>query len=227
MSIPEVRNPSRIRPLGKIPQGMPAGAGPFQKRDNYVGTIPFLARGGANAALTGRRALWYEFCFHQGVEPETGGVVAGERMDKSKRKILIIEDDPDVSRVLATLLAKLDAEVVTAPDGLAGVALALSERPQLILMDIQLPRMNGLDAIRTLRGYEELADVPVIVLTGFANPENIRQAVEVGADDFLVKANVVVGEGLERIRQALDARPTKRRPLLRSGSPFGRPSSAP
>lgn len=151
----------------------------------------------------------------------------GDPAEKSRRKILLIEDDADVSRMLTKLLVKLDTEVITAPDGLAGVALALSERPQLIIMDINLPRMNGLDAVRTLRGYDELAEIPVIILTAFANPENIRQAVEVGADDFLVKANVVTGEGLERIRMALDARPTKRRPLLRSGSPFGRPPTAP
>jgi CheY-like chemotaxis protein len=144
--------------------------------------------------------------------------------DKPKRKILIIEDDPDMARLLTTVLKPLDVEVFTAPDGLAGVAMATSERPHLIIMDINLPRMNGLDAIRTLRGFEELADVPVIVLTAFANPENIRDAVEVGADDFLVKANVVAGEGLERIRQALNARPTRRRPLLRSGNPFSRPT---
>jgi CheY-like chemotaxis protein len=144
--------------------------------------------------------------------------------DKPKRKILIIEDDPDMARLLATVLKPLEVEVFTAPDGLAGVAMATSERPHLIIMDINMPRMNGLDAIRTLRGFEELADVPVIVLTAYANPENIRDAVEVGADDFLVKANVVAGEGLERIRQALDSRPARRRPILRSGNPFSRPS---
>ncbi len=153
--------------------------------------------------------------------------MTGVPIDKPRRKILIIEDDPDMTRLLVAVLRPLDAELVTAPDGLAGVALATSEKPHLIIMDINLPRMNGLDAIRTLRSFEDLANVPVIVLTAFANPENIREAVEVGADDFLVKANVVAGEGLERIRQALESRPTRRRPLLRSASPFGRPPSAP
>ena len=153
--------------------------------------------------------------------------MAGVPTGASKRKILIIEDDPDIVRLLSAVLSPLDAELITAADGLVGVALATSEKPQLIIMDINLPRMNGLDAIRTLRGYEELANVPVIVLTAFPNPENIREAVEVGADDFLVKANVVAGEGLERIRQALESRPTRRRPLLRSTSPFGRPPSSP
>ena len=146
----------------------------------------------------------------------------GIPVNEPKRKILVIEDDPDVSRMLVTLLGRLEVEVVTAPDGLVGVALAASERPHLIVMDINMPRMNGLDAIRTIRGYTELANVPIIVLTAFANPENIREAVDAGADDFLIKANVLAGEGLERIRQALEARPTKRRSLLRSGSPFGR-----
>jgi len=148
--------------------------------------------------------------------------VPGSSLDNLKKRILVIEDDPDVSRVLVTLLGRLEVEVLTAPDGLVGVALAATERPHLIIMDLNLPRMNGLDAIRTLRGYPEMASVPIIVLTAFANPDNIREAVEVGADDFLVKANVLAGDGLERIRQALEARPTKRRALLRSESPFGR-----
>ena len=146
----------------------------------------------------------------------------GNPMDKPKRKILLIEDDPDVTRMLVTLLGRLEVEVVTAPDGLVGVALAASEKPHLIIMDINMPRMNGLDAIRTIRGYAELTDVPIIVLTAFANPENIRDAVDVGADDFLIKANVLSGEGMERIRQALETRPTRRRSLLRSESPYGR-----
>lgn len=153
--------------------------------------------------------------------------MAGVPLGSPKKKILVIEDDPDVSRMLATLLGKLDVEVVTAPDGLVGVALATTEKPHLIIMDINMPRMNGLDAILTIRGYEELMNVPVIVLTAYANPVNIREAVEVGADDFLVKANVLAGEGLDRIRQALEARPTRRRPLLRSASPYGKRPPAP
>jgi len=151
--------------------------------------------------------------------------VPGTPLDNPRKKVLVIEDDPDVARMLVTLLGRLDVEVLTAPDGLVGVALAASEKPHLILMDINMPRMNGLDAIRTIRGYTELANVPIIVLTAFANPENIREAVDVGADDFLIKANLLAGEGIDRVRQALETRPTKRRALLRSESPFGKRST--
>ncbi len=145
----------------------------------------------------------------------------GIPMDRPRKKILVIEDDPDISLLLVALLGRLDVEVLTAPDGRVGVAIATSEKPHLILMDINMPRMNGLEAIRTIRGYAELSNVPIIVLTAFANPENIREAVDVGADDFLVKANLLAGEGIDRIRQALETRPTRRRSLLRSESPFG------
>jgi CheY-like chemotaxis protein len=147
-------------------------------------------------------------------------------MRPGKRKILLIEDDPDVVRLLVLLLGALDAEVATAPDGAAGLAFAAANKPDLILMDLNLPRMDGFEAIRALRADQAFADLPVIVLTAHANPENIRRAVDVGADDFLVKANLLAGEGLDRVGRALEARPP-RRPLPRTASPFGRRPSPP
>ena len=149
-------------------------------------------------------------------------------MEKPKRKILLIEDDADVARLLRTLLGPLGAEVLTATDGLEGIDLAVSEHPDLMLVDLNLPRVSGLETIRVVKAVKELSRIPVIILTGHASPENIKQAVEVGAVDFLVKANFLAGSGLERVRSALDSSlpaRTDRKPD--TPKPFKGPSSKP
>jgi two-component system response regulator MtrA len=120
-----------------------------------------------------------------------------------KKKVLIIEDDLDVSDILTVLLEGLETQVFTAADGQAGVAATLKEKPDLILVDLHLPGMNGLDVIRTLRATPGLGSLPIIVITGNSTVEYIRETARLGATDFLVKANVLAGAGLQRIKKHL------------------------
>lgn len=121
-----------------------------------------------------------------------------------KKKVLIIEDDPDVSSILAVLLKGMKAEVLTAADGTVGVTAALKEKPDLVLVDLNLPGISGLDVIRSLRATSGMASVPIIVITGNSTVENIRETAKLGANDFLVKANVLAGAGIKRIRKYLE-----------------------
>jgi CheY-like chemotaxis protein len=134
----------------------------------------------------------------------------------ARKRILVIEDDEDVTRVLKALLSGLDADIVTAPDGVAAVAAACEEPPSLCLVDLHLPKINGLDVIRVLKSMPGLGEVPVIIITGNTTVDYIREAVNLGVSDFLVKANFLAGSCMERIRKFLDAAPmpgpaTKRR----------------
>jgi len=126
-----------------------------------------------------------------------------KRTRPGKKKVLIIEDDLDVSNILTVLLEGLDAQVFTAADGQAGVAATLKEKPDLILVDLHLPGMNGLEVIRTLRATPGLGSLPIIVITGNSTVEYIRETARLGATDFLVKANVLSGAGLQRIQKYL------------------------
>ncbi|HLY74444.1 MAG TPA: response regulator [Planctomycetota bacterium] len=120
-----------------------------------------------------------------------------------RKRVLIIEDDEDVAKILEVLVGGLNADVRIADDGMTGVELARAEKPDLVLVDIHLPGMNGLEVIRTLRATPELAGLPLIVITGNSTVEYVRETAKLGANDFLVKANVLAGDGLDRIQKYL------------------------
>ncbi len=124
------------------------------------------------------------------------------------RSILLIEDSQEVVQLLLALLKPLGAKITAAADGTAALRAARETPPDLILTDLQLPDMDGLQAVRAIKDdAPRLRQVPVVVLTGHANPENIREAVELGVVDFLVKPAFLSQGGLERIRRALEAAP--------------------
>lgn len=102
-------------------------------------------------------------------------------------KILIVEDDDNNIFVLQTRLKRLGHEVAVARDGEDGVAQARALAPDLILMDISLPAMDGWEATRTLKAASETAAIPIIMLSAHAMPGVRERALELGAEDFETK----------------------------------------
>src|SRR6476646_9580295 len=86
------------------------------------------------------------------------------------KRILVIEDTEDNRQIIRDLLTSFDYELIEAVDGAAGVAMAQSERPDLILMDIQLPVIDGYEATRRIRAIPVLAQVPIIAATSYTLP---------------------------------------------------------
>ncbi len=105
----------------------------------------------------------------------------------SERTILYVEDNEFNRKIVRQLLAKTSYRLVEAVDGEAGVATALAAPPDLILMDVQLPRLSGLDATRQLRADPRTAAVPIIVITSFALSGDDQKARQAGATDYLAK----------------------------------------
>jgi len=105
----------------------------------------------------------------------------------SQKTILYVEDNEFNRKIVRQLLAKTSYRLVEAMDGEAGVAAALAAPPDLILMDIQLPKMSGLDATRQLRGDARTAAVPIIVVTSFALSGDDQKAKAAGATAYLAK----------------------------------------
>jgi CheY-like chemotaxis protein len=104
-----------------------------------------------------------------------------------KPKILLIEDH-EQNRYLATfLLEKSGYEVVSAPDGPAGIALARVVKPALILLDIQLPLMDGYTVARELRNNPELRDIPIIAVTSYAMVGDREKSLAAGCNGYLEK----------------------------------------
>jgi len=128
-------------------------------------------------------------------------------------KILIVEDQPDLLKGLEVNLTKEGYQVLKATRGDAGLSLAIKENPDLILLDVMLPGMSGLDVCRELR--RKKMEVPIIMLT--AKSEEIDQVLglEIGADDYVTKP-FSLRELLARIRVCLRRRPPAKTPQLAS-----------
>ena len=107
--------------------------------------------------------------------------------DNAVSKILVIDDEESFRQVILKFLAKQGFEVGTASDGQAGVRLAAETLPDLIVCDLNMPGMNGYEVLATLRREPKLADIPLIFLTGQSQPSQVRQGMNLGADDYLTK----------------------------------------
>ena len=105
----------------------------------------------------------------------------------SDRTILYIEDNEYNRKIVRQLLGRTSYRLKEAVDGEAGVAAALEAPPDLILMDVQLPKMSGLDATRVLRSDARTKHIPIIVITSFALSGDRERATEAGAAGYLAK----------------------------------------
>ena len=102
-------------------------------------------------------------------------------------KVLVIEDDLDVRENIVAILELNDFHVITATDGLKGVYMARIEKPQIIVCDVMLPEMEGFDVFKELQQSEETSLIPFIFLTARVDRGDIRQGMELGADDYITK----------------------------------------
>jgi two-component system, cell cycle response regulator DivK len=103
------------------------------------------------------------------------------------KRILLVEDQEDGRRIVRDLLASSDYALVEAKTGEEGLALAEQERPDLILMDIQLPGMDGYEVTRRIKANSALSHIPIIAVTSYALSGDERKAYAAGCDDYVAK----------------------------------------
>ncbi|MBI2624589.1 response regulator [Candidatus Parcubacteria bacterium] len=103
-------------------------------------------------------------------------------------KVLLVDEDVSFREAVQAELVRAGYEVVLAAEGKEGVALAKSEQPNLILMDIVMPGLDGFEALAILKRDAETANIPVVMLTNYLTQDNTRKAKELGAADFWVKS---------------------------------------
>ena len=103
------------------------------------------------------------------------------------KRILVVEDNETNRYLIGFMLEKSGYEVIEARDGAEGIALAVQEKPDLILMDIQLPDMDGLEATRRIRASEAESDIPIIALTSYAMPGDREKALAAGCNGYITK----------------------------------------
>ncbi len=99
-------------------------------------------------------------------------------------KILVIDDDEGMTELLSLLLAPASSEIIIANSGADGIALAKEHNPDVIILDLMMPEMNGWVTCKQIR---EFSDVPILILSAMDVPGVVAQALDVGADDYLVK----------------------------------------
>lgn len=123
------------------------------------------------------------------------------------KKIVFIEDDPALQKALGGFLREQGYDVRMAADGAEGLAMAAREPPDLILLDLILPGMHGLEVLKAMRRDQTLQAVPVMVLTNVESNESVEQAIELGARAYLVKTSYSLDEVLSKIQGVLGGGP--------------------
>lgn len=119
------------------------------------------------------------------------------------KTILFIEDEPTLQKRIEQALTREGYQIKNALDGEAGLRLAKSLKPELILLDIILPKKNGFEVLEELKKDPETAHIPVIILTNLESSIDVEKAIELGATTYLIKANYELGEIVEKINDIL------------------------
>ena len=103
------------------------------------------------------------------------------------KKILIVEDNPGALRAFSYMLGKEGYEVITASDGMTGLSKAKVENPDLLILDVTLPGLDGFEVCHRLRAESQTAQLPILMLSGKGQDADRATGLEVGADDYLIK----------------------------------------
>jgi DNA-binding response OmpR family regulator len=101
--------------------------------------------------------------------------------------VLVADDDPDILGLVRFRLEREGCEVVTAADGEAALELALARPPDLALLDVMMPRLDGVEVVRRLRANETTRSIPIILLTARVQESEVARGIEAGADDYVTK----------------------------------------
>lgn len=119
------------------------------------------------------------------------------------KKILIIDDDPFIADMYVIKFKGEGFEVEAANDGKVGIKLAATMKPDVILLDVVMPAMDGFDVLQKLRSDESLGRPKIIFLTNFGQREDIRRGMQLGADGYIIKAHFTPSEVSAKVKEVL------------------------
>lgn len=119
------------------------------------------------------------------------------------KKILFVEDESALQRAATQVLSEEGYQVLSALDGENGLNVAKKEKPDLILLDLILPKKEGFAVLEGLKGDPETAKIPVIILSNLEGTADVEKALNLGATTYLVKTNYRLNEVVEKIKQTL------------------------
>lgn len=119
------------------------------------------------------------------------------------KTILLVEDDEFLAELYATKLNLEGFEVLLASDGEKGLKMAKESNPDLILLDIILPKMDGFEVLGNIKEDSSIKDIPVILLTNLSQKDEVKKGLDLGAKDYLIKAHFMPSEVVKKIKQTI------------------------
>ncbi len=119
-------------------------------------------------------------------------------------KVLIVEDDVFMARMYLKIFSHENYEVTVASNGEDGLMKARENKPDVILLDIMMPKMNGFQVLETIKSDPKLANTPVIMLTNLAGDQDIEEARKIGAADYIVKSNYSPSQILDIVKKVIE-----------------------
>jgi len=124
-----------------------------------------------------------------------------------KAKILVIDDAPEMCRFYHLVLTKAGFDVLTAENGKKGLALADTENPNLILLDLRLPDMDGTDILKIFRSSGKTEKTPILVFSGSASKAKVDEIISLGANAVVFKGMIPIKQMVDKIKSLLDVPP--------------------
>ena len=122
---------------------------------------------------------------------------------KGRKRILVIEDDRDLREAIVDKFRQEKFEVLEAQNGEEGLAAALREKPDLLIVDIIMPKMDGTEMLKKVRENEWGRNVPVMILTNISDAEKLAEALEIGVDEYLLKAEWKLQDVLKKAKKIM------------------------
>ena len=121
----------------------------------------------------------------------------------TQRKVVIIEDEPHLQEELAAALVEGGFLVKNAYDGEKGLEMVLAEKPDLVLLDLIMPKKDGFKVLEAIKSNSEIKNIPVIILSNLETTENVERAIRLGATSYLVKPNYDVSHITKKVKDII------------------------
>jgi len=122
-------------------------------------------------------------------------------MSQNKKTVLFIEDDFNQRKMYQTVFTKAGYRFLLADDGRQGLKRVLKYHPDLVLLDILMPEMDGIEFLKLIKNKPKVADIPILVLTNFTREETLKHALTLGAQEVIIKTNIVPKELLKKVEK--------------------------
>lgn len=129
------------------------------------------------------------------------------KLKKLNTKLLLIEDDKMLSDMYVTKFSKEGFKIMKAENGAVGLDMAKKEKPDLILLDIIMPKLDGFAVLKELKKDPGTANTHILILTNLGQSEDVEKGKKLGADDYFVKANHTPAEIVEKVKYLLTQKP--------------------